>query len=132
MRQLIIDRSNADLYRGGFASDGTYLTPDSAFMVRPIDLAAGQRHKGHAHYIDHVGNLVSGQARVHWRREDGSDEGVIEMLVPAKVLIRADTWHEIEAVTDCVWECWFAAASAAQLDPESRARWYLEKPHGQS
>lgn len=117
---LVIDASNADLYQGGFLGDG-------GFYVRPMILKKGTKHKGHSHEIDHVGNLVSGSARVRWRREDGSAEGVTDVLVPAKMTIRADTWHEIEALEDSVWECWFARAEADSLDDRTRGRFFLEK-----
>lgn len=126
----IIDTNNADQYQGGFCRDGTPHAPE-LFLVRPINLPAGKSHAGHAHYIDHVGNLLEGQARIEWRREDGSDEGVIDMLVPSKVLIRADTWHRITALTDMRWECWFARSEAEKLtEAEGRNQWYLEKNNG--
>ena len=128
---LTIDQSNAEMYCGGFAREGTPHAPDSAFFIRPFELKAGQEHKGHSHFIDHVGNLVSGQARVEWRREDGTAEGTIDMLIPSKILIRADTWHRIVALTDITWECWFSRADADKLtDDEGRRQWFLEKHNG--
>jgi len=124
-----IDESNADQYTDGMCRDGTEHAPEGAFFVRRFVMPAGDVHAGHSHWIDHVGNLVSGQALVRWRREDGSAEGEIEMLVPAKILVRADTWHEITALTPCVWECWFSRDAAEKLtDEEGRRNWYFEKP----
>lgn len=129
MKTLTIDASNAEAYQGGFARDDQPLSPEGAFFIRPIDLAAGEQHAGHSHYIDHVGNLVSGQALVKWRREDGSAEGEIVLLVPCKLLIRADTWHEITALTPLRWECWFSRDAAQKLtDEEGRRHYYMEKP----
>lgn len=131
MKRFVIDAENQSQFAGGFARDETPHAPDAAFFIRPFTLKAGESHKGHSHFIDHVGNLLSGQAEIRWRREDGSDEGVIEMRVPAKILIRADTWHEIVAITDVSWECWFARADAEKLsDEQGRHQWALEKPHG--
>lgn len=121
MTKHTIDKSNADLHQGGFVGDG-------GFYVRPMTLSKGSVHKGHSHYIDHVGNLVSGAVRVHWRREDGSAEGVTDVLVPAKILVRADTWHQIEALENSVWECWFSRAEADAMNDDAKGSFYLEKP----
>jgi hypothetical protein len=43
------------------------------------------------------------------------------MLVPSKIHMPAERWHELEFISDCVWECWFAKAEADRLyghDPE--------------
>lgn len=128
MNILTIDASNAEAYQGGFARDDQPLSPEGAFFIRPIVLAPGEQHAGHSHYIDHVGNLVSGQAVVKWRREDGSGEGEIRLLVPCKLLIRADTWHEITAITPVQWECWFSRDAADRMSAEAQANYYFEKP----
>ena len=116
-----IDASNADVHQGGFVG-GLY--------VRPFDMPKGSIHKGHSHYIDHVGDLVSGAVRIRWRREDGSAEGVTDVLVPAMITVRADTWHEIEALEDSKWRCIFSEAEAEKVHGDSNAvPWHLEKPH---
>ena len=126
--RLVIDHDNAEQYQGGFARDDTPLAPEGAFFIRPIALKTGEQHAGHSHHIDHVGNLVSGQARIKWRREGGSGEGEIVLLVPSKILIRADTWHEITALTDAQWECWFSRDAADKLSDFERTNYYFEKP----
>lgn len=119
MMQLTIDASNAADHQGGFLGDG-------GFYVRPIEMRAGAVHKGHSHYIDHIGELVRGKVRIRWRREDGSAEGVVDVLVPALLTIRKDTWHSIEALEPSYWRCWFARAEADT--DEARGSFYLEKP----
>lgn len=117
---LTINEQNADLHQGGFIGIG-------GFYVRPFEHKKGADYQGHAHHIDHVGNLLDGQVRVHWRDPDGT-AGVIEMLVPSKIHMPKDRWHRIECLTDTArWECWFAKAEADRmcLDPETH--WTLEK-----
>jgi len=119
-----INQENADIYESGFVGEHTY--------IRRFKLAKGEKKDGHSHYIDHTGNLVSGAARITWHHEtDLMRHGVIDLLVPAKVDIRADCWHEIEALEDSVWECWFSAHEAERVYGVEQAKavnWHLEKP----
>jgi hypothetical protein len=117
-----IDETNADLHQGGFVGEG-------GFYVRRWTGHRGQVCKGHAHWIDHVGNLVSGQVRIRWRNPDTGEEGIVEMLVPSKICVRAERWHQIEALTDgVIWECWFAAAEADRVyGSRDAVPWHLEK-----
>lgn len=115
-----IDQSNAEDHQGGFVGMG-------GFYIRPFQHRAGEVYLGHSHYIDHVGNLVSGAVRVHWKDPDGS-EGVIEMLVPSKIHMPAGRHHRIEPLVDSVWECWFSKAEADRIYCEdSQVNWTLEK-----
>lgn len=122
MPDLIIDESNEALHQGGFVGTG-------GFYIRPFSLKAGASWPTHAHYIPHAGNLVSGQARVHW--EDPSGEtGVIEMRVPCKIHMPAERTHRIEAITDVRWECWFSQSEADGIYGDAtQVDWTLEKPH---
>lgn len=114
-----IDQTNADQHQGGFIGTG-------GFYIRPMTFKAGDLHHGHDHYIDHVGNLVSGQVRVHWKDKNG-DSGVIEMLVPSKIHMPAGRFHRLEFLTDGIWECWFAQAEADRLyGPDAKVKWHLE------
>lgn len=123
--QLVVDASNVDLFRGGFLGFG-------GFYVRPFSLRAGERKPGHEHYISHLGLLLSGQARVHWRSPDGSKRGVVEFRVPwAAMHVRADCWHEIEAITDVEWACVFAKTEADRIYGDAaKVQWILEKDRG--
>lgn len=122
---FVIDAANADLARGGFLGRG-------GFYVRPFRLIAGQRKPGHEHYINHLGLHLSGVARIHWRTPDGKQSGVVESRHPwATFHIRADHWHEIEAVTDVEWCCVFAKAEADRVYGDAaQIDWTLEKEHG--
>lgn len=122
---LIVDGTNIDLFRGGFLGLG-------GFYVRPFKLKAGARKPGHAHYINHLGLLLSGQARVHWRSPDGAQSGVVEIRTPwAAMHIRADYWHEIEAITDVEWACVFSKAEADRVYGDAaNVDWIMEKSYG--
>lgn len=122
---LIVDETNADLFRGGFLGLG-------GFYVRPFFLKAGERKPGHEHHINHLGLLLSGQARVHWRSPDGKEAGTVEFRQAwAAMNIRADYWHEIEAVTDVEWACIFAKSEADRIYGDAATvDWTLEKANG--
>lgn len=122
-QNLIVDDTNIDLFRGGFLGLG-------GFYVRPFKLKAGERKKGHEHYINHLGFLLSGQARIHWKSPDGKF-GTVEIRVPwAAMHIRADYWHEIEAITDVEWACVFSKTEADKVYGEAASvDWIMEK-HG--
>jgi len=122
---LVVDEANIDLFRGGFLGRGGY-------YVRPFSLKAGQRKPGHAHYINHLGLLLSGQVRIHWRKPDGSEAGTVEIRTPwAAMHIRADYWHEIEAITDVEWACIFSKAEADRVYGDAaQVDWIMEREHG--
>lgn len=113
-----IDAENAQDHQGGFVGTG-------GFYIRPFFHKKGDDYQGHAHHIDHVGNLVSGQVRVHWQEGDAS--GVIEMMVPAKIHMPAGRHHRLEIIEDAQWECWFAKAEADRIYADAEQNWMLEK-----
>lgn len=122
---LVVDEHNADLFRGGFIGVG-------GFYARPFRIPAGQRKPGHEHYISHLGMLLSGDARVHWRSPDGTQAGTVEFRAGwACMHIRADYWHEIEAVTDVEWVCLFSKTEADRIYGDAaKVDWTMEKEHG--
>lgn len=116
---LTIDQSNAEDHRGGFVGAG-------GFYIRPFSHKKGVDYVGHSHFIDHVGNLLSGQVRVHWKDPDGT-AGVTEMLVPCKIHMPAERHHRLEILEDAEWECWFAQAEADRVyGADSKVKWNLE------
>lgn len=116
-----IDSTNADEHQGGFVGIG-------GFYVRPMEFKQGQRHDGHEHYIDHVGNLVRGSVNVHWKDMATGEAGVIEMRVPSKIHMPAGRWHRLEFLEDTLWECWFAQAEADRIyGTDAQVKWHLEK-----
>lgn len=99
MKEQRVDYANAHLHQSGFFGEDIY--------VRPMELQAGGTHEGHRHNVDHVSNILSVPLRIHWRKEDGTS-GVVDVEMPCKMLIKADTWHRFEALGNPVrWECWF-------------------------
>lgn len=118
MERLTINEANAEDHRGGFVGTG-------GFYIRPFEHKAGTEYVGHSHYIDHVGNLVSGKVRVHW--SEGEQSGVIDMLVPSKIHMPAGRFHRIEVIEDALWECWFAKAEADRIYGDAATvDWTLE------
>lgn len=121
---LVVDEGNADLFRGGFLGQG-------AFYVRPFKLKSGECKQGHAHYIDHLWLLLSGQARVNWKAPDGSEGSVLLAGGWAALHIKADYWHEIVAVTDAEFCCMFSKHEADRVYGDAATvEWTLEKDHG--
>ena len=101
-----IDASNIDLHTSGEIE---------SFYIRPFHADKGEKEPGHLHQIDHVLNLVRGSARITWTDRQG-ELGVINMLLPCKVHIDRERWHEVEALEDgTLWECWFSRAEAEAL-----------------
>lgn len=132
---ITIDASNAHHWSGGFGDSawapeqrGMFVA-DGAFYIRQMLWPKGENHDGHSHWIDHVGNLVSGAAIVRWRDEaDASLCGEYHMLVPSKIPVLANRWHHIEFLEDSVWECWFAKAEADRIYGDAAlVPWHLEK-----
>jgi hypothetical protein len=121
---LVVDETNADLFRGGFLGLG-------GFYLRPFKIAAGGKKPGHQHHINHLGLLLSGQARVNWRAPDGTC-GTVEFRAGwASMHIRADYWHEIEAITDVEWACIFSKAEADRVYGDAtKVDWIMEAAHG--
>jgi hypothetical protein len=79
-------------------------------------LAYGQEHQGHAHWIDHVSNIIKPPIRIEtWSIHDG-ERSVIDVLVPCKINIPAQTWHKFVALGEegCAWECWFSQKEAEE------------------
>lgn len=115
-----IDETNIDLHTNGFIG---------GFYIRPMpQLKSGASHDGHEHYIDHLMNLVRGAVRIEWRNKK-SESGVVEALVPCRLLIKADCYHKLTALTDdTFWECWFSEAEAEKAYAGQQIPWHLEKP----
>lgn len=116
-----IDEKNADIHQSGFI--GT-------FFIRPMPVCnSGEHYQGHEHYIDHLMNLVRGSVRIEWERKATGESGIVEALVPCRLLIKKDCWHKITALSDdTFWECWFSEAEALATSEAEAANWHLEKP----
>jgi hypothetical protein len=47
--------------------------------------------------------LVQGSATLHWKDLITNKEDTIELVAPTRVLIQANVWHELTAITDIVF-----------------------------
>jgi hypothetical protein len=47
--------------------------------------------------------LVQGSANLHWKDLKTNKEETVELIAPVRVLIQANVWHELIAVTDIVF-----------------------------
>ncbi len=47
--------------------------------------------------------LVQGKASLHWKDLMTNEENTVELMAPIRVLIPANTWHELTAITDIVF-----------------------------
>jgi hypothetical protein len=47
--------------------------------------------------------LVQGSAKLHWKDLKTDKEETIELIAPVRVLIQANIWHELTAITDIVF-----------------------------
>jgi hypothetical protein len=47
--------------------------------------------------------LVQGKASLHWKDLMTNEENTVELMAPIRVLIQANTWHELTAITDIVF-----------------------------
>jgi hypothetical protein len=74
-----------------------------SWSARPHRYSAGDVHRGHAHVIQHVTYLQSGQISI--KRSDR--EAPTVYLAPMWVEMPAEVWHEITAVTEAFWWCVF-------------------------
>ncbi len=47
--------------------------------------------------------LVQGSATLHWKDLSTNQEETVELIAPVRVLIQANVWHELIAITDIVF-----------------------------
>ena len=47
--------------------------------------------------------LVQGSANLHWKDLNTNKEETVELVAPLRVLIQANVWHELMAITDIVF-----------------------------
>lgn len=47
--------------------------------------------------------LVQGSATLHWKDLNSNQEETVELIAPVRVLIQANVWHELTAITDIVF-----------------------------
>lgn len=71
----------------------------SGVYAKETHIPAGLKISQHKHSFDHMSLLASGSVIV---RADGWVESY---TAPAVIDMKADTAHEVEAITDVVWFC---------------------------
>ncbi len=47
--------------------------------------------------------LVQGSANLHWKNLETNQEETIVLTAPTRVIIQANIWHELTAITDIVF-----------------------------
>ena len=47
--------------------------------------------------------LMQGSATLHWKDLNTNHEETVELIAPVRVLIQANVWHELTAITDIVF-----------------------------
>lgn len=91
--------------RGALHYFSTDRTGEFLLVYRNAGTISGQHyHKGIS-----VGKnpedmlLVQGKANLHWKDLNTNEENTVELMAPTRVLIPANTWHELIAITDIVF-----------------------------
>ncbi len=91
--------------RGALHYFSTDRTGEFLLVYRKAGTVSGQHyHKG----ISAGKNpedmlLVQGSATLHWKDLDKNTEETVTLNAPTRVLINANVWHELTAITDIVF-----------------------------
>ena len=91
--------------RGALHYFSTDRTGEFLLVYRKSGTVSGQHyHKG----ISKGKNpedmlLVQGSANLHWKDLNTNKEETVELIAPVRVLIQANVWHELIAITDIVF-----------------------------
>ncbi len=99
-----IDLKAAD-NRGALHYFNTDRTGEFLLVYRNAGSVSGQHyHKG----ISKGKNpedmlLVQGSATLHWKDLNTNQEETVELIAPVRVLIQANVWHELTAITEIVF-----------------------------
>jgi len=99
-----IDLKAAD-ERGALHYFNTDRTGEFLLVYRNVGSVSGQHyHKG----ISAGKNpedmlLVQGSAELHWKDLNTNNEETVKLIAPVRVLIQANVWHELIAITDIVF-----------------------------
>jgi quercetin dioxygenase-like cupin family protein len=68
-------------------------------FAKVVQIPAGVRILKHRHNYDHLSILISGVVNLE------TDDGTQTMMAPESVVIKANTYHRVTAVTDATWIC---------------------------
>ncbi len=91
--------------RGALHYFSTDRTGEFLLVYRNAGTVSGQ------HYHKGVSNgknpeymlLMQGSANLHWKDLNTNKEETVELVAPVRVLIQANVWHELIAITDIVF-----------------------------
>jgi hypothetical protein len=91
--------------RGALHYFSTDRTGEFLLVYRNAGTVSGQ------HYHKGVSNgknpedmlLMQGSANLHWKDLNTNKEETVELVAPVRVLIQANVWHELTAITDIVF-----------------------------
>lgn len=99
-----IDLKAAD-ERGALHYFSTDRTGEFLLVYRNAGSVSGQHyHKGISKGKNPEDMLiVQGSATLHWKDLNTNQEETVELIAPVRVLIQANVWHELIAITDIVF-----------------------------
>jgi dTDP-4-dehydrorhamnose 3,5-epimerase-like enzyme len=99
-----IDLKAAD-ERGALHYFSTERTGEFLLVYRNAGSVSGQHyHKGESKGKNPEDMLlVQGSANLHWKDLNTNKEETVELVAPLRVLIQANVWHELIAITDIVF-----------------------------
>ena len=91
--------------RGALHYFSTDRTGEFLLVYRKAGTISGQHyHKGFSAGKNPEDMLlVQGSANLHWKNLKTNEEETVELVAPVRVLIQANVWHELIAITDIVF-----------------------------
>ena len=91
--------------RGALHYFSTDRSGEFLLVYRNKGSISGQHyHKGNSAYKNPEDMLlVQGSLLLQWKEIEGTENGEVEVIAPARVLIPAGIWHQVTAQTDIVF-----------------------------
>jgi dTDP-4-dehydrorhamnose 3,5-epimerase-like enzyme len=91
--------------RGALHYFSTDRSGEFLLVYRNKGSISGQHyHKGNSAYKNPENMLlVQGSLLLQWKEIEGTENGEVEVVAPARVLIPAGIWHQVTAQTDIVF-----------------------------
>jgi hypothetical protein len=91
--------------RGALHYFSTDRTGEFLLVYRKAGTISGQHyHKGFSAGKNPEDMLlVQGSANLHWKNLKTNEEETVELVAPVRVLIQANVWHALTAITDIVF-----------------------------
>ena len=91
--------------RGALHYFSTDRSGEFLLVYRNKGSISGQHyHKGNSAYKNPEDMLlVQGSLLLQWKEIEGTENGEVEVVAPARVLIPAGIWHQVTAQTDIVF-----------------------------